>query len=99
MRATIAMSKEIGRSIATNKLSELRKLSHDALKKRIGEIECEVVNGADGEYQMETQAFWDGKPSGNIRVMVGIDGPGISSLNFLMEDFIITPDGSFVGEG
>ena len=92
------MSKEIGRSIATSKLNELRKLSFDALKKQIGEIACDVVSGPDGEYQMETQAFWDGKPGGNIRVMVGIDGPGISSLNFHMEDFIIAPDGSFVGE-
>jgi hypothetical protein len=94
------MTVEIARSIITNKLQELRKLSYNSLSKLVGEISCDCVDGPDGkEYQVETETRWDSHKGGNIRVMVAVDGPGISSLTPLAEDFIISPSGSFVGEG
>jgi hypothetical protein len=48
---------------------------------------------------VEVLALWDeGRPGGNLRVMVSIDDGGWRAFKPLTEDFIIAPDGSFVGE-
>jgi hypothetical protein len=58
----------------------------------------EVVAASGAVYQIETQVFWDGKPERDIRVMVSVDDGGISAFKPLTDDFIVAPDGSFVGE-
>jgi hypothetical protein len=94
------MTVEIAQSIITNRLQELRKRSYDSLSKLVGETSCDRVNGPDGaEYQVETEARWDGHEGGNIRVIVAVDGPGISSLMPLTGDFLISASGSYIGEG
>ena len=93
------MSREIARAIAEERLKELRKLSYRELVKWVGQVSCDRINGPDGEeYQVETEARWDSKTGGDIRVIVAVDGPGASAFMPLTADFIMSADGSFIGE-
>jgi hypothetical protein len=47
---------------------------------------------------MEIQCFWDSHPQGDIRVVADIDDGGISAYFPMSDDFIVAPDGHFVGE-
>lgn len=58
----------------------------------------ERKSSAGVDYQFEMQAFWDDQRDGPIRVLVAIDGPGLPSFSPITDDFIIAPDGTFVGE-
>jgi hypothetical protein len=93
------MSSEIARVMVEDRLRELRKSSHGALVKLVGQVCSDEVNGPDGEeYQVETETRWDSETGGNIRVIVAVDGPGTSAFRPLMGAFIMSADGSFVGE-
>jgi hypothetical protein len=93
------MTSEIARAIVEDKLKELRKFSYGALIKLVGQVSCDRVNGPDDEeYQVETETRWDSKAGGNIRVIVAIDGPRVSTFRPLTETFIMSADGSFIGE-
>jgi len=58
----------------------------------------EVSSASGTLYQMEILAFWDDKPNGVLRVRGAIDDGGIRAYVPMIEDFLITPDGRFVGE-
>ena len=58
----------------------------------------EVTGHSGTVYQLEFQAVWDGKKDGNLRIIGAIDDGGLRAFIRLTEDFILTPDGSFVGE-
>jgi hypothetical protein len=93
------MSRETARAIVEDRLKELRKFSYGELVKLTGQVSCDRINGPDGaEYQVETEARWDSKTGGNIRVIVAVDGPGVSTFRPLTEAFIMSADGSFIGE-
>lgn len=47
---------------------------------------------------VEISAFWDDKPNGDIRVSFSIDNGGWRAFVPVGTDFIIAPDGRFVGE-
>ena len=47
---------------------------------------------------IEISAFWDDQPDADIRVAFAIDDGGWRSICPVGADFIIAPDGSFVGE-
>lgn len=81
-------------------LQRYRALSHGELQRRIGEIDAFSVEGPSGtEYQIEIEVFWDARPGGDLRVLGSIDDGGFrSSLSPVCEDFILAPDGTFVGE-
>jgi len=49
-------------------------------------------------YQVQTQAVWDSRVDGDLRVMVAVDDGGWRAFLPLVEDFITAPDGSFVDE-
>ena len=81
------------------KLAEYRKLSYEELTAKIGEIECfEIVGPSGTEYQIEVQFFWDDKTNSTIRVGGGIDDGGLRAFMPLCDDFLMDPDGRFVGE-
>jgi hypothetical protein len=93
------MSREIARAIVEDRLNELRKFSYGELVKLVGQTPCDHINGPDGEeYQVETETRRDSKTGGNIRVIVAVDGPGASAFRPLTETFIMSADGSFIGE-
>ena len=80
-------------------LKELRHRSYRNLVSLIGHPETRLVLGEDQKkYQLEAEVFWDSKKGGAVRVMVAADNGGLSAFKPLTSDFIMAPDGSFVGE-
>jgi hypothetical protein len=93
------MNREIARVLIDQKLNELRRFSYRELLTLIDRSSNSSLKGKDDvEYQLEVQAFWDTKKDGNIRVMVTVDDGGGRAIAPLSGDFIITPEGSFIGE-
>jgi hypothetical protein len=90
------------RALQGMKIEELRKLSYADLVERVLEAgpRTEWVNGESGQdYQLEIQGFWDsGRRKKHLRVRVAVDDGGESAYSPLVQDFIIAPDGSFIGE-
>ena len=86
-------------SILRGYLEQYRARSYDRLKQLVGSPQTDEMVGPSGtHYQIEVQLFPDDRHSGNLRVLGAIDGGGISSFRPLTDDFIMAPDGSFVGE-
>jgi len=81
------------------KLAEYRKLSYAKLAAKIGDDDYLEVTGESGaEYQIEVQFMWDHKPGGDVRVSAGIDDGGLRAFFPSCQDFVMSPDGGFVGE-
>ena len=57
-----------------------------------------MVGTSGTVYQLEIQAVWDGRKGGDLRVMGSIDDKGWRAFAPLISDFIVRPDGTFVGE-
>ena len=65
----------------------------------VSEPESTEIAGPSGaRYQVEVLAVWDERPHGNLRVIGAIDDGGLRAFVPLSADFIVAPDGSFVGE-
>jgi hypothetical protein len=96
------MNKAEARVILESELGKYRYLSYQELSGLIDSPRNFQVLGPTGcEYQLEVQAFWDQprKPGGDLRIIASIDDGGLlSALIPLTQDFIITPEGKFVGE-
>lgn len=94
------MDKTEARGIALTRLNELRQSSWADLRDRYLDQPqtVEAMRESGTTYQVETLAVWDGPVDGDLRVMVNIDDGGWRAFVPLGVDFIIAPDGSFVGE-
>jgi hypothetical protein len=97
------MDEAEARVILQAEIDKLRGLPYERLQNRLlDEVEALEVSGPSGaEYQLEVQAMWDDPRSkgGNLRVIASIDdGRGWRAFSPLTDSFIMTPDGSFVGE-
>lgn len=96
------MDKKEAQDILNHQIKIYREKDHDQLTGLVKSQDIYSVVGESGaEYQIEVQAFWDhpNQPGGNLRVIVAIDdGKFFSSLMPMTVDFIMAPDGSFVGE-
>lgn len=96
------MDKQEATSILEKEISQLRKKPYSRFRdwverKNYGTKRLKAKSGM--EYQISYQAFYDDKKAKTIRVMVNIDdGTGISSFIPMSSDFIIAPNGTFVGE-
>jgi hypothetical protein len=94
------VDKAEARGIALVRLNELRRLSWAEL--RDGYLDqpktVEAMGTSGTMYQVETLAIWDGPVDGDLRVMVSIDDGGWRAFAPLGVDFILAPDGSFVGD-
>jgi hypothetical protein len=99
-RSTRMISREVARGIIDERLRRLRQVSYGELAKRRGETHYECIPGARGrEYRVETTVRWDSpKKKDNLRVMVSVAGGGVGAWKPLGGDFIVAPDGSFIGE-
>ena len=94
------MDRIIARELIEKELSVLRKLSYGEWLQRIDRVSTKSISGPDGkEYQVEIQPFWDSKKGGNIRVLVSLSSGGLSDFIPMSGAFIISPSGTFVGEG
>ncbi len=78
--------------------AEVARLSYDELVARYrGETECREVVGESGAvYQVEVQAFWDGRDPGPLRVILGVDDGGWRAWSPLTTDFVMLPDGTLL---
>ena len=93
------MNRDTARALLDEELMRLRAFSFVDFLKALDVTSIKRVKGRDGNtYQVEWQAFWDGKKGGNIRVLVSVDDGGLSAFIPMSGAFIISPDGSFVGE-
>lgn len=88
------------REILDLELARLRKTSYPELAALVDrEPTTRRVAGNDGtELQVQTQVFWDGAPQGPVRVLVAVDDGGIRAFKPITDDFIVAPDGRFLGE-
>ena len=93
------MNREDVKALLAGRLAHYREYRYEQLATLVGSCQNAELTGADGTvYQLEFEFFWDDKPAGDVRVIGGIDGGGISALTPLTDDFIMAPDGRFVGE-
>ena len=94
------MNKKEAKQIIQAELELFRAKSHAEL---VQMIDAEPITGErDGpggkEYQIEIQAFWDDKPTGDIRVVGSVDDGGWRAFMPLTETFIKSPSNEFIGE-
>ncbi len=93
------MNKEKAMAVLAAQLRRYRTKSYAELKGLLGQVDAYEVATPDGlSYQIEIQVFWDGIPDGNIRVIGAIDDGRWRAFSPLSDDFILTPDGAFLGE-
>jgi hypothetical protein len=93
------MDRAEARTLLLEDSAKYRTKSYADLSALVGRPRTYEVKGASGVvYQLELQAFWDDKPNDVLRVRLAIDDGGIRAYMPLSEDFLIAPDGHFVGE-
>ena len=88
------------RLILEKELARYRSRSYDELVATVGNADVLERTGASGtEYQLEIVSFSDHGAIGDIHVIASIDdGSFWHSFRPVTGDFIVRPDGSFVGE-
>ena len=89
------------RTLVEQALQVLREQPYEALVERLLNKQkvSEIVSASGTRYQIEVTAFWDSPKNRNLRVLGAIDDGGWRAFKPLSTDFIMAPDGSFVGEG
>lgn len=93
------MDKAEAIAIAERDLQYYRKMSYDQIEARLGKQESfERVSEIGEPYQIEFDFFYDDAESGNIRVVGMVSYSGWTDFFPVSNDFIMTRDGSFVGE-
>lgn len=95
------MNKEEATRVLETVTRELRSEAYETLVARyLRNPDSRTVIADTGvQYQVEVQAFWDNLKPGNLRVIIAIDDSGLRAfIRPLSTDFIVAPDGTFVGE-
>jgi hypothetical protein len=96
---TFGMDETEATTILESELARYRKMSYVDLWDLAEEPRIAEIIGASGvTYQVEAQAWWDDASRTNIRVLLSIDDGSWRSFLPLSRDFLVAPDGSFVGE-
>ena len=80
-------------------LADYRRRSYAELRTLVGAAPApiELVAASGARYQIEVQVFWDDAPGGALRVLGGIHDGGWRAFAPLCDDFLVSPDGRFVG--
>ena len=94
------MDKSEAAAILQDHISLYRAKPYSELKSLIGNVQVHEATGSSGaEYTLEFDVRWDSNPDSNIRVIGAIDdGTFPSAFSPLSDDFILSPNGKFVGE-
>jgi hypothetical protein len=95
------MDKKEARSILAEHLARYRSRSYAELATWIRESRIDTpqaVAPSGARYQIEVQFFWDDTPNGNVRVYASIDDGGMLAFLPITDSFILSPEGSFIGE-
>ena len=96
------MDRQEAGELAERVLHELRAGPYDALVSRfLDRSEWTRATAPSGRrYDVQTSAFWDDEAERHVRVMVAVsDRSRWGFVRPVTDDFIIAPDGTFVGEG
>ncbi len=87
------------KSILEQELSRYRECSYSELLSLVDRSETvERASPSGVIYQIEMQVFFDDESQRTLRIMGAIDDRGWRALKPMCDDFIMAPDGSFVGE-
>ncbi|MDH3475067.1 MAG: hypothetical protein OEM59_15405 [Rhodospirillales bacterium] len=94
------MDKVEAKTVLAEVIARYRDRDYGALARLLGNPEIFEAPGPSGKlYQIEAEALWDDKAEDNLRLIVSIDDGGLlSSFSPMSDDFVMAPDGSFVGE-
>jgi len=93
------MDKAEAQSLLSQELSRYRELPYAELFSLIDHSETVERTAPSGvNYQIEMQVFVDDVSLQTLRVMGSIDDGGWRAFSPLSDSFILSPDGSFVGE-
>jgi hypothetical protein len=95
------MDKVEAKLLLDGELLPYRNRPYAELAQQVGSLSSYQKTAASGvEYNIEIEVVWDSlKERRNIRVTGAVDdGRGLTSLMPLSSDFIVAPDGTFVGE-
>ena len=86
-------------------LAVYREMGWDELRKLVEKnftetrsLTVEEDGGNEKMYQIQISAYWDDKPSNNIRIVAAIDDGGWRSFYPLTQCFIKNPSGHFIDE-
>src|SRR5687767_7950167 len=96
-------NKKEARRLAVDALTPLRSLPYEELvAEYLKRSDTAQVEGRDGlEYNIELTAHWDDRKMRTLRVVACVDDGylrwGLFSTS-VCDDFIIGPDGAFIGE-
>jgi hypothetical protein len=86
-------------SLLKGHLAAYRLRPYGELLTLLGKPQVAELRSASGRtYHVEVEVLWEGRPGGALRVLGSIDDGGWRSLRPLSDDFILAPDGRFVGE-
>lgn len=88
------------KAMLENELSRYRKRSYQELLSSLDQPETFERVGPSGTiYQIEMEIFFDDRSKRSVlRVSGSIDDGGWQAFSPLCDDFLIAPDGSFLGE-
>ncbi|HXE89849.1 MAG TPA: hypothetical protein VNK82_02700 [Terriglobales bacterium] len=94
------MNHEIAYGVLHAEMKALRVQPYQNLEEMVGKnMYKEVISGEDGKpYQVEIDVMWDDERGGNLRVLGSVDDGGWRTFIPLTDDFIMGPNGEFVGE-
>ena len=94
------LDKVEAKTVLAEVIARYRDRDYGALARLLGNPEIFEAPGHSGKlYQIEAEALWDDKAEDNLRLIVSIDDGGLlSSFSPMSDDFVMAPDGSFVGE-
>lgn len=93
------MDEKEARAILAEELRTWRRRPYAGLAAAVGDSwHAEVIAPSGVRYQLEVIAVWDDRPGGDVRVIGSIDDGGLRAFVPLGDDFIMAPDGQFVGE-
>ncbi len=94
------MNKKEALTVLLEQVAQYRSQPYEKLLRLLDDQDELVCDGPSGtKYYIEVQAFWDDPPKPDLRVRGAINDDGLlSAISPLCDDFIIRPDGSFVGE-
>ena len=95
------MDKGEAKSVLAAEMAKFRSRSYGDLVAMVGENFVFEARGQSGtEYQVEVDVMWDSpKEKVDVRVFGGVDdGRFMTALTPFCDSFIVTPDGTFVGE-
>lgn len=94
------MDKDEAKRVLGAQLAPYRAMAYGELVKLINaEPVVFQASGPSGTaYNIEIEAFWDDRSQTNVRLMGAIDDGGWRAFRPLTDDFILSPDGTFIGE-